>query len=179
MPEKISIRIDGEYVAGHRGPDHPGSRPRQRQIHPHALLPGRPQRRGRLPPVHRGGLRRGPPAARLHHSGAGRHVRHHQLRKADRATAAWPSSSSSPSAITTAPCASPTATASCRPWPSGWASLTCAIRTATRGCRWISRTSAIVLDHNRCILCTRCVRVCAEVEGAHVWDIGCARHSHP
>ena len=26
-------------------------------------------------------------------------------------------------------------------------------------------------DHNRCILCTRCVRVCAEVEGAHVWDL--------
>ena len=31
--------------------------------------------------------------------------------------------------------------------------------------------SRYVLDHNRCILCTRCVRVCAEVEGAHVWDI--------
>ncbi|MFB3826397.1 MAG: bidirectional hydrogenase complex protein HoxU [Bryobacteraceae bacterium] len=29
-----------------------------------------------------------------------------------------------------------------------------------------------VLDHNRCVLCTRCVRVCSEVEGAHVWDIG-------
>jgi bidirectional [NiFe] hydrogenase diaphorase subunit len=28
-----------------------------------------------------------------------------------------------------------------------------------------------VLDHNRCILCTRCVRVCSELEGAHVWDI--------
>lgn len=28
-----------------------------------------------------------------------------------------------------------------------------------------------VLDHNRCILCTRCVRVCTEVEGAHVWDV--------
>lgn len=28
-----------------------------------------------------------------------------------------------------------------------------------------------VLDHNRCILCTRCVRVCNEVEGAHVWDV--------
>lgn len=26
-------------------------------------------------------------------------------------------------------------------------------------------------DHNRCILCTRCVRVCAEIEGAHVWDV--------
>lgn len=28
-----------------------------------------------------------------------------------------------------------------------------------------------VLDHNRCILCTRCVRVCRDVEGAHVWDV--------
>jgi bidirectional [NiFe] hydrogenase diaphorase subunit len=28
-----------------------------------------------------------------------------------------------------------------------------------------------VLDHNRCILCSRCVRACAEIEGAHVWDL--------
>ncbi|MFP4634587.1 MAG: 2Fe-2S iron-sulfur cluster-binding protein [Nitriliruptoraceae bacterium] len=28
-----------------------------------------------------------------------------------------------------------------------------------------------VLDRERCVLCTRCVRVCDEVEGAHVWDI--------
>jgi bidirectional [NiFe] hydrogenase diaphorase subunit len=28
-----------------------------------------------------------------------------------------------------------------------------------------------MLDHNRCILCTRCVRVCDEVEGAHTWDV--------
>jgi bidirectional [NiFe] hydrogenase diaphorase subunit len=27
------------------------------------------------------------------------------------------------------------------------------------------------LDHHRCILCTRCVRVCDEIEGAHVWDV--------
>jgi bidirectional [NiFe] hydrogenase diaphorase subunit len=27
------------------------------------------------------------------------------------------------------------------------------------------------LDHNRCVLCTRCVRVCDEIEGAHTWDI--------
>lgn len=27
------------------------------------------------------------------------------------------------------------------------------------------------VDHNRCILCTRCVRVCDEVEGVHTWDI--------
>lgn len=28
-----------------------------------------------------------------------------------------------------------------------------------------------VLDHNRCIMCTRCVRVCAELEGAGVWEV--------
>jgi bidirectional [NiFe] hydrogenase diaphorase subunit len=26
-------------------------------------------------------------------------------------------------------------------------------------------------DSNRCILCTRCVRVCDEIEGAHTWDV--------
>lgn len=28
-----------------------------------------------------------------------------------------------------------------------------------------------ILDHNRCILCNRCVRVCDEIEGAHTWDV--------
>lgn len=28
-----------------------------------------------------------------------------------------------------------------------------------------------VVDRNRCVLCTRCVRVCDEIEGAHTWDI--------
>src|SRR5258707_3388732 len=28
-----------------------------------------------------------------------------------------------------------------------------------------------IVDHNRCILCTRCVRVCEEIEGAHTWDV--------
>lgn len=27
------------------------------------------------------------------------------------------------------------------------------------------------IDHNRCILCTRCVRACDELEGAHTWDL--------
>jgi bidirectional [NiFe] hydrogenase diaphorase subunit len=26
------------------------------------------------------------------------------------------------------------------------------------------------IDHNRCVLCYRCVRVCDEIEGAHTWD---------
>jgi bidirectional [NiFe] hydrogenase diaphorase subunit len=35
-----------------------------------------------------------------------------------------------------------------------------------------------VMDHNRCILCTRCVRVCDEIEGAHTWDVmGRGTHS--
>jgi bidirectional [NiFe] hydrogenase diaphorase subunit len=35
------------------------------------------------------------------------------------------------------------------------------------------------IDHNRCILCTRCVRVCDEVEGAHTWDVaGRGTRSH-
>ena len=28
-----------------------------------------------------------------------------------------------------------------------------------------------IIDHGRCILCTRCVRVCDEIEGAHTWDV--------
>lgn len=28
-----------------------------------------------------------------------------------------------------------------------------------------------LFDPNRCILCTRCVRVCDEIEGAHTWDV--------
>jgi bidirectional [NiFe] hydrogenase diaphorase subunit len=27
------------------------------------------------------------------------------------------------------------------------------------------------LDHDRCVLCTRCVRVCGEIEGAFTWDV--------
>jgi bidirectional [NiFe] hydrogenase diaphorase subunit len=27
------------------------------------------------------------------------------------------------------------------------------------------------IDHNRCVLCRRCVRACDEIEGAHTWDV--------
>ena len=27
------------------------------------------------------------------------------------------------------------------------------------------------IDHNRCIMCVRCVRVCGEIEGAFTWDV--------
>lgn len=36
------------------------------------------------------------------------------------------------------------------------------------------------LDLNRCVMCTRCVRVCDQVEGAHTWDIaGRGSNCHP
>lgn len=31
--------------------------------------------------------------------------------------------------------------------------------------------SLFVLDENRCVLCTRCVRICDELEGVHTWDV--------
>jgi bidirectional [NiFe] hydrogenase diaphorase subunit len=33
------------------------------------------------------------------------------------------------------------------------------------------------IDHNRCILCTRCVRTCDEIEGAHTWDVAGRGHN--
>lgn len=33
-----------------------------------------------------------------------------------------------------------------------------------------------LFDPNRCVLCTRCVRTCDEVEGAHVWDVASRGH---
>lgn len=38
-------------------------------------------------------------------------------------------------------------------------------------CRVDASHKEFVLDHNRCVMCTRCVRVCDEVEGAHNWDV--------
>jgi bidirectional [NiFe] hydrogenase diaphorase subunit len=31
--------------------------------------------------------------------------------------------------------------------------------------------SLFVFDENRCVLCTRCVRICDELEGVHTWDL--------
>ena len=43
--------------------------------------------------------------------------------------------------------------------------------TATRACPWTPAHERFTMDHNRCILCTRCVRVCMEIEGAHTWGV--------
>jgi bidirectional [NiFe] hydrogenase diaphorase subunit len=38
-------------------------------------------------------------------------------------------------------------------------------------CQLDASHEKFIIDHNHCILCTRCVRVCDEVEGAHTWDV--------
>ena len=75
--------------------------------------------------------------------------------------------------------ASPTATASCRTWPTRMGITN--VRFAYNFPRLPVDLShpRFVLDHNRCILCTRCVRACAEIEGAHVWEMIVARHPRP
>ena len=52
-----------------------------------------------------------------------------------------------------------------------WASTHVHFLTDIRSDRWMRRTIVSCMDHNRCILCTRCVRVCDEIEGAHTWDV--------
>ena len=99
------------------------------------------------------------------HGGPDRHATAARIPPDDRRAAA------SPSATTSARSAWPTATASCRTWPSPSAWTTSASSTSTRRCAVDVSHERFGIDHNRCILCTRCVRVCDEIEGAHTWDV--------
>ncbi len=96
---RIALTAEGEGPhrrRGHRGhgrPDDPRGRPGQQQVHPRAVLHGGPDRGRRVPAVHGRGLRRRPPAARLHDARAGGPGGHHHLAAArvlpqDRARAA-------------------------------------------------------------------------------------------
>ena len=112
--------------------DDSGSGPRQREADSHALLSEGPERGGRLPRVHGGACRHGPPAAGLHHADAGWHVDQDHFGEAD----AIP-----PMAVELllvernhiCSAASRTAIASCRRWLSRWALRTCATPITIRG----------------------------------------------
>lgn len=43
--------------------------------------------------------------------------------------------------------------------------------------KWRSIHERFGIDHNRCVLCTRCIRVCDEIEGAHTWDMAGRGHN--
>jgi hypothetical protein len=117
LTEKVKIRIDGEVIAATVGQTILEVARANEQVHPGAVLHGGPQRRRRVPAVHGRGLRRrraSCPPARL------------RCRRAWRSTppprssspiGRWRSNCCSSSAITSAPCAFRTTTASCRIWP--------------------------------------------------------------
>jgi len=67
--------------------------------------------------------------------------------------------------------ASQTITASCRTRPRSWASPTSICRGSAPRSTSDASHRLFAIDHNRCILCLRCVRVCDEIEGAHTWDV--------
>jgi bidirectional [NiFe] hydrogenase diaphorase subunit len=124
-----------------------------------------------LPPLHGGGLRHRPAVSRVHHAHSGRHVGDHQLSARLTRYRRISVELLLSSATTFAPCASPTDIANCNQWPQPWASARCDFLQLPQTLGVDISHPRFVLDHNRCILCTRCVRVCAELEGAHVWEI--------
>ena len=69
-----------------------------------------------------------------------------------------PRDCSSSSAITSARCASPTVTASCRTWPRSCGVDHIALSVSLPDGRRRRHNPLFSIDHNRCILCTRCVR---------------------
>ena len=70
-----------------------------------------------------------------------------------------------------APSASPTATANCSPWRRSWSITHVHFPYLYPQAAVDASHERFMVDHNRCILCTRCVRVCDEIEGAHTWDV--------
>ncbi len=110
-------------------------------------------------------------AAGLRDHGAGRHGGQRPTPSGCRSTAARFSSCCSPSAITSARSASRTATASCRSLAQEQGLTHVRLPYRNPDLTVDASHERFTLDHNRCILCTRCVRVCAEIEGAHIWDV--------
>ena len=104
-----------------RTDDHGGGRRRSASASP-ALLPPRPEPARRLPRVHRGGGGPAQPGGLLRLPGGRGHEGHDLLRRCSAGCAATSSSCSSTTTRRTARPASATATASCRTWPTRWAS---------------------------------------------------------
>ena len=129
--------------------------------HPDALPPGRRLRRRRLPAVPGGSRGIAEAAARLHHQGRAR---------------AWTSSTNTRAAAQLPADDRRAALRRAQPRLRGlrgqrplraadpglrqWAWTTCATSTASRSWEVDATHARFGMDHNRCILCTRCVRVC-------------------
>ena len=72
-----------------------------------------------------------------------------------------------PKEIISARTARSAATANCSPWGTGTASTTGCTRPTPRRSRSTASHKYLVMEHNRCVLCRRCVRACGELAANH------------
>ena len=153
-----------------RRPDHPGSGPRERHRHTHALPSRWAQRCGRMPPVPGRNQRQQQAAACLRDYGARRHGSVHQHRAPEEAP---PTILELLFAERNHICSVCVANGHCELQTLGQQQGMTHVRLPYRNPELTVDASheRFTADHNRCILCTRCVRVCAEIEGAHIWDV--------
>ena len=154
-----------------RGRDHHRGLSRKPDPDPQSLLSGRTLDLGRLPALRRRAGGTGPALRRLLDPCRRGHARSRPIPKNSSAIGAPSSNSCSPSAIMSARCASPMVTASCNGTPRNAASTMCSVPYRQVAYPVDSSHEMFRMDHNRCILCTRCVRVCDEIEGAHTKDV--------
>ena len=171
MPTKtISVRIDGELVTASEGQTIlEAARAHGKKIPTLCYLKGS-ERGGGLPRVHGGAGRHRPPAAGLHHAHPGGDVDQDRLGQAD----ALPEDGRRAAAGGAQPhLLGLRLNGHCELQAMARELGITHVRYSYNNPRLAVDMShpRFVLDQNRCILCTRCVRVCAEVEGAHVWEV--------
>ena len=177
MSQQVSVRIDGELCTATEGQTILRGGQRQRTLHPRALPHGRLEL-GRVLPVvpGRGGGRR-PAAARLHDARPAAACRSPPIRRtlAHHRLMALELLFVERNHI----CAVCVSNGHCELQALAQKLGLTHVRFPYNYPRLPVDTShpRFVLDHNRCVLCSRCVRVCDEIEGAHVWDIA-ARGIH-
>ena len=171
MPQKISIRIDGEYVSATEGQTILEAARASGKVHPHALLPGRPhapRARCRLCIVEVSGVGRLLPACTTPvQNGMSVTTNSEKLTRYRRMALEFLLIERNHY------CSVCVSNGHCELQAMAQQLGVTHVNYPYNYPRMAVDVShdRYVLDHNRCILCTRCVRVCAEVEGAHVWNI--------
>ena len=170
MPQKTVNPNRWRTDQRHGGPDYSSGREGERKVHPYTLRSGRADPGRGMPNLHCGGLGNRPALPGLHYSDSGRHVGHHQL---SQALANRRISLELLLVERNHVCAVCVSNGHCELQSLASAMGISTVRFAYNYPKLAVDAShpRFVLDHNRCILCTRCVRVCADLEGAHVWEM--------
>ena len=108
---------------------------------------------------------------RLQHAGDRGHGGATRSRRRPTRPSARRSSSCSSTTRSTARCATRPASATCRTstWPTACTARRSSSRTRSTSARW-STSGPIVLDAERCVLCSRCIRFEREVTGTNLFE---------